>query len=182
MLVVTLAIAMSLALVAGAAAQSSSVTVPLATQNGSGVSGTATLTAVGNQTQVVINVTGEPAGGSEPEHIHVGSCPGVGAVKYPLASVVNGTATTTVNVALSALQTGGFAINLHKSAAEISVYIACGNIPAAAAATTTSSTPATTPSTGGGALATSGETALPLAIIIAGGLLVVSVAGRRRAA
>lgn len=174
-----------LALVSTAAAQSGSVTVTLATQNNSGVSGTATLTAMGNQTQVVVKVTGEPAGGSEPEHIHVGSCPAVGAVKYPLASVVNGTSTTVVNVPLSTLTAGTFAVNLHESAAKANVYIACGDIKAAAGATTTAVTPATTtttptaaPSTGAGGLAT-GQAALPLALILGAGLVLSGLIGRR---
>jgi hypothetical protein len=169
-----------------------SVTVPLNAQNGSGVSGTATLTDMGTTTQVVVNVTGEPAGGAEPEHIHTGSCANLGGVKYPLANVVNGTATTVVNVSLASLQTGGFAINLHESAANISHYIACGDIPAVAAATTTTTaatTAATTtatavpvkaPATGDGGLATTA--AWPLAAIIAGGLGLLAFRGRKRSA
>jgi hypothetical protein len=177
-LVLSLALLMALALVGSAAAQSSSVTVTLASQNNSGVSGTATLTAMGNQTQVVVNVTGEPAGGSEPDHIHVGSCPTVGAVKYPLANVVNGTSTTMVNAPLSSLTTGGYAINLHQSAANISHYVACGDIMAANA-TSTSTTPSAAPATGGGGMA-GGQAALPLAVILGGALLLTSWASRRR--
>ncbi|HEV7215824.1 MAG TPA: hypothetical protein VGP33_11945 [Chloroflexota bacterium] len=185
----TFALVLILALVSTAAAQSGPVTVTLATQNSSGVSGTATLTAMGNQTQVVVKVTGEPAGGSEPEHIHVGSCPAVGAVKYPLANVVNGTATTVVNVPLSTLTAGGYAINLHESAAKVNIYIACGDIMAAAGASTTAATaaapaaattttPTAAPSTGGGGLAT-GQAALPLALILGAGLVLSGLVGRR---
>lgn len=185
-LVLSLALLLALALVGSVAAQSAPVTVTLATQHNSGVSGTATLTAMGNQTQVVVNVTGEPAGGSEPEHIHVGSCPTVGAVKYPLKNVVNGTATTVVNVPLATLTAGTFAINLHESAANIKVYIACGNITATAGATTTApaattaATPKAAPATGGGGMAT-GSASLPLALILGAGLVVTGIVGRRRA-
>ncbi|HEX5416110.1 MAG TPA: hypothetical protein VFZ25_10620 [Chloroflexota bacterium] len=106
------------------------VTVNLTAQNNSGVSGTATLTAVGNQTQVVINVTGEPSGASEPAHIHVGACPNPGSVKAPLQNIVDGTSTTLVNAPLSSFTTGGFAINLHESATNISHFVSCGDIPA----------------------------------------------------
>jgi hypothetical protein len=180
----TFALLLVLALVSTAAAQSGPVTVTLASQNSSGVSGTATLTAMGNQTQVVVKVTGEPAGGSEPEHIHVGSCPAVGAVKYPLANVVNGAATTVVNVPLSTLTAGGYAINLHQSAANAKLYIACGDIMATAAATaapattTTATTPPAAPSTGAGGLAT-GQAALPLALILGAGLVLSGLVGRR---
>jgi hypothetical protein len=184
-LVLSLALLLALALVGSVAAQSAPVTVTLATQNNSGVSGTATLTAVGNQTQVVVNVKGEPAGGSEPEHIHVGSCPAVGAVKYPLANVVNGTATTMVNVPLATLTAGTFAVNLHESAAKVTVYIACGNITATAGASTTApaattaATPKAAPATGEGGMAT-GSASLPLALILGAGLVLTSIAGRRR--
>jgi hypothetical protein len=33
------------------------------------------------------------------------------------------------NVELSSLQTGGFAINVHKSAADLATYTSCGDIP-----------------------------------------------------
>jgi hypothetical protein len=185
-LILSLALLLALALVGSVSAQSGPVTVTLATQNNSGVSGTATLTPMGNQTQVVINVTGEPAGGSEPDHIHVGSCPTVGAVKYPLANVVNGTSTTMVNVPLSTLTAGTYAINLHESAQNIGKYIACGDIKgtnsasttAAPAAASTSTTPTAAPSTGAGGMAT-GQAALPLVLILAAALLLVGLLGRR---
>lgn len=106
------------------------VTINLAAQNNSGVSGTATLTPMGNQTQVVVKVTGEPSGASEPAHIHIGACPNPGSVKAPLQNIVNGTSTTIINQPLSTFTTGGFAINLHESAANISHYVSCGDIPA----------------------------------------------------
>jgi hypothetical protein len=190
-LILSLALLMAIALVGTAAAQSGPITITLATQNNSGVSGTATLTPMGSQTQVVIKVTGEPAGASEPDHIHVGSCPNVGAVKYPLANVVNGTSTTTVNVPLSTLTAGGYAINLHESAAKINVYIACGEIKGTVngattstatttATATTNATPSAAPATGEGGLAT-GQAALPLALVIGAGLLLTGWVGRRRA-
>jgi hypothetical protein len=127
-----------IALVAfNSAAAQNAVTVTLTQQNGSGVSGSATLTPMGNQTQVVINVTGEPAGASEPAHIHVGACPNPGSVKYPLTNVVNGSSTTTVNAPLSSITAGNMAINLHQSQQNISHYVSCGNIPVVATATTT---------------------------------------------
>lgn len=94
--------------------------------------GTATLTDVGGQTQVELNLSVGPAGATTPQpaHIHVGQCPGVGAVAHPLTFPVNGKSSTTINATLASLQTGGFAINAHKSAAEAAVYTSCGNIPA----------------------------------------------------
>lgn len=91
--------------------------------------GFATLTAVGDKTQVDLNIKPGAAGVAQPAHIHEGSCPGVGAVKYPLTNVVDGKSTTVVNASLASLLTGGFSINAHKSAAEASIYVACGAIP-----------------------------------------------------
>ena len=190
-LVLVLALAMTMALVGSSFAADQSITVNLATQNNSGISGTATLTAQGNQTQVVINVTGEAAGASMPDHIHTGTCATLGGVKYPLANVVNGTSTTTVNVSLATLESATYAINLHKSAQEINVYTACGDIKGTnqAATTTTTQAAATTatqptaaPSTGAGGLATGGRTALPLAAVLVVGLLLAVWAVRPREA
>src|SRR6266852_3947107 len=83
-------------------AAADSITIKLDTLNSSGVSGTATLTANGNNTDVVVTVTGEPAAGSEPDHIHTGQCGAtLGGVKYPLKNVEGGTSTTTVNATLA---------------------------------------------------------------------------------
>ena len=188
-LLVSLALLLTLALVGSAAAQSAPVTVTLATQNNSGVSGTATLTPMGNQTHVVLAITGEPAGGSEPAHIHVGSCPTVGAVKYPLTNVVNGTSTTTVNAPLATLTAGAYAINVHQSVANIKTYVACGDIkaPASGAMSTSpaagaygaTTTPTAAPAAGAGGLASS-PAALPLALLLGAGFALPGVLGRRR--
>ena len=41
---------------------------------------------------------------------------------------MDGTSTTTVDVPMSALVAGGFAVNVHKSTTEIPVYVACGDL------------------------------------------------------
>jgi len=57
----------------------------------------------------------------------MGACPGVGAVKYPLTSIVNGASTTVLSVTLDQLKKElPLAINVHKSATEVSTYTACG--------------------------------------------------------
>jgi GrpB-like predicted nucleotidyltransferase (UPF0157 family) len=66
---------------------------------------------------------------AQPAHIHVGTCPVPDAVKYPLKDIVDGKSTTTLDVSLAQLLTGGFAINAHLSAADIGKYVACGVIP-----------------------------------------------------
>lgn len=105
------------------------LSVNLDPQNSSGQTGTATLQEIGGKVTVTFNLSGEPAGASEPAHIHIGSCPNPGAVKYPLSSVVNGQSTTTIDATMNQLKAmGPLAINVHKSAAQISWYLSCGNI------------------------------------------------------
>lgn len=134
------ALVLALALFAGSALAQETVTVTLAEQNNSGQTGTATLTAMGDQTEVVIDANVGPAGAgvAQPNHIHTGTCGAdLGGVAHPLTNLADGAGTTVVDVKLADLQTGDFAVNLHKSADEVSVYTACGNIPAAAMLPTT---------------------------------------------
>jgi len=104
-----------------------SATVKLSPQSGSGESGTATLTKQGDkQTKVVLSVTG--GSGSQPVHIHKGSCAQLDPKPaYPLSPLVNGKSETVVNASLSDLEKG-YAINGHKSAQEVKTYVFCGDI------------------------------------------------------
>jgi hypothetical protein len=110
-------------------AQGSSVTVTLDQQNSSGQSGTAVLQDMGDgTTKVTVNISGGSAV-AQPAHIHDGPCATLNPKpKYPLTSLVNGTSETIVKQPLSDLADGTYAINVHKSATEASVYVACGNI------------------------------------------------------
>ena len=105
--------------------------VKLEPQNNSGQSGTATLSdAGGGKTKVTVNVTGQPAG-SQPMHIHKGTCASLDPKPaFPLPALTGGKAEATVNVALDQLQKEKYAINGHKSAQEVSVYVFCGEVPA----------------------------------------------------
>jgi len=107
-----------------------SATAKLAAQNSSGETGTATLTKAGaNQTKVVLDVKGAPAGASQPVHIHKGTCDKLDPKpSYPLSPVVNGKSETTVNASLDSLEKGGYAINGHKSAQDVATYVFCGPI------------------------------------------------------
>ncbi len=108
-----------------------SVTITLREQSGSGQSGTAVLTAVGNQTRVVVTLSNPPAGVAQPAHIHEGTCANLNPQpRYPLQSLMNGRSETVVDVPLSQLLAGQFAINVHKSQEEIKTYVACGEIRA----------------------------------------------------
>lgn len=102
----------------------------------SGESGTATLQGLEDGTlTVTIQTTGFTPDVPQPAHIHVGSCPGVGAVKYPLTALVNGASTTKLSVSYDALlREVPLAINVHKSEKQVSVYTACGDIVATSSA------------------------------------------------
>lgn len=107
------------------------MSVTLDAQNNSGESGTATLKEENGQTTVTLALIGFTKDVAQPAHIHVGSCPGVGAVKYPLTDVVNGQSVTTISATLSDLkQQLPLAVNVHKSKAAISTYTSCGQLPA----------------------------------------------------
>lgn len=105
------------------------VVVTLLEQNSSKESGTATLREVDGKVIVSLNMVGAPEGVAQPAHIHVGSCPDVGAVKYPLTNVMNGMSETTIDVTLDQLRSQlPLGINVHKSQPEASVYISCGDL------------------------------------------------------
>lgn len=116
---------------AGVADAAEPINVVLTPQNNSGESGTATLSEAGAKTKVVVAVNGAPAGVAQPLHVHKGTCAQLDPKPaYGLTTLTGGKSETTIDVALTELQKGGFAINGHKSAQEASTYVFCGNIPA----------------------------------------------------
>lgn len=107
------------------------MTVALSAQNDSGQDGTATLTEEDGKVMVEIEVesSDEGEGIAQPAHIHMGACPEPGEIAYPLTNVVDGESETTLDVTLAELKEQlPLAINVHKSAAEISVYTSCGDL------------------------------------------------------
>lgn len=111
-----------------AAVMETAYTYNLAAQSNSGQTGTMVLEAVDGQVKVTLDLT-DLGKTSQPAHIHVGACPTPGAVKYPLTNVVNGKSTTVLSVSLEDLMAElPLAVNVHKSAAESSVYTACADI------------------------------------------------------
>lgn len=132
---VLLALSLSVVLAATAFAQQQTVTVPINPVAGSGVSGTATLTAMDGATQVALNVSGFAPNTSHATHIHTGTCANPGGIQFPLPTLTadangNATATATVNVALSALMDGNHIIMTHVgSGANFGAGVACGDIP-----------------------------------------------------
>lgn len=145
----------------GVAFAQTPTTVTLNAQNGSNESGTATLTDLGNgMVRVDVTVNGEPAGASQPMHIHKGTCANLDPnPAFPLTNVENGTSTTQVTTTLQALMASPFAINGHKSGAEITTYVFCGDIAAAGAQTTATTEATTGATTAATTEATTGATA-----------------------
>ena len=94
----------------------------------SGQQGTVVMTPMGNKTKVVINLTGAPEGAIEPAHVHKGNCAHPGAVIIPLTDVVAGHSTTVVNKPIAQVSMTGDSINVHKSAAQLNLYVACADL------------------------------------------------------
>jgi hypothetical protein len=130
---IRLLVALALLALAGSAAHAQTVTgghwvAPLNAQNGSSESGTVTMTAVdAGHTEVVIqlaNGTSTP----QPAHVHEGTCANLNPKpEYPLNNVVDGMSDTTIAVGVDELVHGGYAVNVHKSAAEAGIYVSCGD-------------------------------------------------------
>jgi hypothetical protein len=116
------------------AGSTASVKTTLAAQNNSGETGTATLAQSGSDVLVTVQIAGEGTV-AQPIHIHKGSCAKLDpSPAYPLTTVQNGSSVTTLkNMKLGDLETGGYAINVHKSTSDIGTYVACGDIPKTAA-------------------------------------------------
>jgi hypothetical protein len=108
---------------------SDDATVDLSAQNGSNESGTVTLTADGGKTKVVISLDNAPSGIPQPAHIHKGSCKQLDPnPAYGLQNVVDGKSTSEVDEPLDELQNEEYAVNVHKSGADLKTYVSCGDI------------------------------------------------------
>jgi hypothetical protein len=104
------------------------VKVTFTAQNNSGETGTGYLTPDGDKTKVMIALKGAPAD-AQPAHIHEGTCAKLNPKPtYPLSSVVDGKSNTEVDVPLSKLTAGTYAINVHKSPTDIATYVSCADI------------------------------------------------------
>lgn len=106
----------------------------LSEQNNSGQSGTATFAISDDESTLTVTIN--ISGGSsmpQPAHIHIGTCDNLDPKPFlPLNSVVNGTSVTVITDAdladLDYEVSNQFSVNVHKSATEASVYVACGEL------------------------------------------------------
>lgn len=100
-------------------------------QNNSGETGSVTLFKRGEKTTlVVVNLSEEAQGRSQPAHIHRGhACDSLDPKPaFGLAPVVNGVSRTLVKVPESRLLSGNYVVNVHSSAQNMTRYVACGEL------------------------------------------------------
>ena len=86
----------------------------------------------GASTAIVISVGSADVGLEQPVPIHQGSCDNLGDVAIPLTNVVDGRSITIWDAPISEVMQDGFVVNLHKSADEVAVYTACGELTSSA--------------------------------------------------
>lgn len=110
-----------------AAARKAPVQYKLSPQNGSGEAGTATL--LDGVSGLIVRLHLSDAQGMQPAHIHKGTCEKLGAVVYPLKPLHDGFSETTVpKLTTAELAAGTYAVNVHKSTADLGTYVSCGNL------------------------------------------------------
>jgi CHRD domain len=114
----------------GGAGGGSEIVVEMQPIGGSGITGTATLEPKGEQTNVTLELQDPTGGTGDPQvaHIHNGTCANLGDIAYPLPDVWDGISGDTFDVSLDELREGDYAVNVHRSAAKIDEYTACGDI------------------------------------------------------
>jgi hypothetical protein len=115
----------------GAASGDSAVRLELDEQNGSGQSGTATLTAVGDDRTRIVMKLSNPPSVPQPAHVHPGPCDDLGDPVAGLTNVVRGRSVTTVPLSFAELRRGDLVVHAHKSEKEFSISVACAPIPEA---------------------------------------------------
>ena len=140
------AVALVLALVAlaslaepASAQRATEASATLEERNDSGVAGTVEFEATEAGTRIVVRADG--ALGDHPTHIHSGTCADLDPnPKYPLNNVelktteLTGLSETVIDAPLDEFLEEDHLVLIHRSAAEIGNYLACGNIVAGPAA------------------------------------------------
>jgi hypothetical protein len=104
------------------------VVFPLAEQNGSAISGQVALFDLRDgRTRVTITIGSRNS--EYPAHIHEGTCANLNpAPAYPLENVRTGVSNTDVIVSTQDLLSRPMAVNLHRSAQQMSEYVACADL------------------------------------------------------
>jgi len=125
-------LALSLALSGSSFAKDGAgIPVQLAPLNNSGETAVATFEQVKDGVKVSVK-TKNGLAEAQPMHIHTGNCENQPAVKWKLESVVDGSSVTMLKgVKLSELNSGDYAINIHKSTKDMGTYVSCANLKGA---------------------------------------------------
>jgi hypothetical protein len=107
-----------------------SLTINMGAQNGSKQTGQAWFNDTAAGLRVKIQLHNEPAGASEPAHIHQGRCAKLNPAPWKgLSNVVKGVSVTTIaGVKLADLKKAQYAVNVHESASNLKHYVSCGDI------------------------------------------------------
>ncbi len=111
-------------------------TTTLESKGGTMVVGTASAMpgSTPGTTAVEIAITGAPANGVHPWHVHVGSCSSGGDIVgpptdyAPLTADANGAATSMATVNVPAPTSGDFHVNVHMSPTDLGTIVACGDL------------------------------------------------------
>jgi hypothetical protein len=122
--------------------------LPLFTQGESGVTGTAVLTADGEQTLISILLSGDAVTGGHIVHLHDGTCAAPGDYTLDLNPIdEGGVSETTVDIPFQDLLSDGYFINVHESDANWDNWFVCGELSNATVGVVV---PEVAPPTGGG--------------------------------
>ena len=129
-LIIIVGLAMLALACGGQDATDETVTVSMRELNQSGQQGSATLTARGADTEIVVTLSAGPMK-SGLIHVHSGQCgDNLGGVEHPMTKFSGESSTSLLSgVSLSSLLNGNRAINAH-NVDDASVYTACANLPA----------------------------------------------------
>lgn len=114
----------------GNAMSAHAMTINMGAQNGSKQDGQAFLNDTPAGLKIKVQLKNEPAGASEPSHIHQGTCSKLNPAPWkPLSNVVGGVGVTTIKgLTIADLKKAHYAINVHQSAANLKHYVSCGDL------------------------------------------------------
>ncbi len=112
------------------AMSSTSIQAVIGQENSSNQTGSVSIKNVSGGVQVTIALKNEPAGASEPAHIHQGTCAKLNPAPWkPLSNVIDGKSSTMVaGVTVAQLKAAHYAVNVHQSAANLAHYVACADL------------------------------------------------------
>ena len=105
-------------------------------ENGTTVRGTVTIApaATAGQSTAVVALTGAPANGTHPWHVHMGSCADKGAivgppaVYTPLSVDATGAARLELTLPFAPPTTGAYSVNVHMSPTQMGMIVACADL------------------------------------------------------